>query len=308
MYYDIDGLCPSLDLDMGGYGFVIKLWPKFQGMVAGSDLDQQKADRVIQGLGRSWLDACGFDQMYDPDNYGHRREEKPPGPNAEPLYRPERDIRVSWGEWGLEHISVPGNACGLDIEKGTSAPPGGRVLLPHNVDHWGQVQLLLIAFTWFANTLSLTTDQKATNHDTWRHIHRVRQLLNRCVRELLKRGEEHDQSKLESPEVEAFAEHGPALSGLTYGSEEYKAHLEAMRPALEHHYANNRHHPEFHERGVNGMNLVDVLEMLCDWKAASERHDDGSLRRSIEINAERFGIEPQLVEILRNTADLLDGE
>ena len=31
---------------------------------------------------------------------------------------------------------------------------------------------------------------------------------------------------------------------LTYGSDEYKACLTEMKPALDHHYAANRHHPE----------------------------------------------------------------
>jgi hypothetical protein len=54
------------------------------------------------------------------------------------------------------------------------------------------------------------------------------------------------------------------------------------------------------------MNLVDLVEMLCDWKASSTRHNDGNIRKSIEINAERFGINQQLVKILENTAELFD--
>jgi hypothetical protein len=49
------------------------------------------------------------------------------------------------------------------------------------------------------------------------------------------------------------------------------------------------------------MTLVDVMEMLVDWKAASERHDDGDIERSLEINEDRFGLSPQLVAILYNT-------
>jgi hypothetical protein len=37
------------------------------------------------------------------------------------------------------------------------------------------------------------------------------------------------------------------------------------------------------------MDLVQVIEMLADWKAATLRHADGDLARSIEQNAERFG-------------------
>jgi hypothetical protein len=79
-----------------------------------------------------------------------------------------------------------------------------------------------------------------------------------------------------------------------------------MRPALEHHYAKNRHHPDHFKNGVDEMNLLDVLEMLLDWKASSERHDDGNIRRSIEINADRFKLSPQLVKLLENTVDFLD--
>lgn len=150
----------------------------------------------------------------------------------------------------------------------------------------------------------LTTEQKATNYDTFRHIERVRNLLNYMVNDLLDRGRKHDQSKLVSPEVEYFAEYTDKLATCTYGSEEYEGYRKAMKPALDHHYASNRHHPEHFKDGVNDMNLIDVLEMLCDWKAASERHNDGNIRKSIEKNADRFGLSPQLVRILENTAEL----
>ncbi len=54
--------------------------------------------------------------------------------------------------------------------------------------------------------------------------------------------------------------------------------------------------------GINGMSLLDLIEMLCDWKAAGERHADGSMERSLTINRERFKISPQLQSILENTA------
>ena len=152
---------------------------------------------------------------------------------------------------------------------------------------------------------SLSTEEKATNYDTFRHIERVRNLLNSCAVELLNRGEAHDQSKLESPEVEVFTEMTSKLKTSEYGSEEYKGFLAQMKPALEHHYARNSHHPEHYKNGVNDMNLFDVIEMLVDWKAASERHDTGNIRKSIELNANRFSMSPQLTKILENTASFL---
>ena len=148
----------------------------------------------------------------------------------------------------------------------------------------------------------MNLEQKATNFDTMRHIERVRNLLNKFAFELIWRGQEHDQSKLESPEVEVFTEYTPKLAGTTYGSQEYNEFRRVMDTALQHHYANNRHHPEHHKNGVNDMTLVDIVEMLMDWKAASERHNDGNILKSIEKNADRFGLSPQLVRILENTA------
>lgn len=58
---------------------------------------------------------------------------------------------------------------------------------------------------------------------------------------------------------------------------------------------------------VNDMNLVDLVEMFCDWKAAGERHHNGNILKSIEVNAGRFHISPQLRRVLENTAKLLDG-
>ena len=74
-----------------------------------------------------------------------------------------------------------------------------------------------------------------------------------------------------------------------------------MAPFLDHHYKHNRHHPEHHEDGVFGMNLIDIVEMFCDWAAATMRHSDGDLARSIEINTERFDLDPQLTAIFQNT-------
>lgn len=142
--------------------------------------------------------------------------------------------------------------------------------------------------------------------ETQKHIEIVRKFIKIFTDKLTNRGVDHDKLKLESPEVEIFAEYTPKLAQTTFGSEEYLQHLEDMRPALNHHYANYRHHPEHFKDGVNDMNLIDIAEMICDWKASSLRQDDGNLLHSIELNAERFGIDAQLMKILLNTANLFD--
>lgn len=153
-----------------------------------------------------------------------------------------------------------------------------------------------------------TLPQYNSAPDTLRHIKRVNELLSNCAIELLERGKNHDSSKLERGEREYFDRVGERLKGLEYGSDEYKASLKELEPALEHHYANNPHHPEHYEDGVDSMNLFDVLEMLVDWKAAGERHDTGSIFKSLEYNKVRFSISPQLLRILENTANYIGWE
>lgn len=138
--------------------------------------------------------------------------------------------------------------------------------------------------------------------ETFKHSQRVGELMVQLVKELLDRSTCHDRSKTEQPELAIFDEFTPKLKGTTYGSDEYKGYLAAMGEGLEHHYANNRHHPEHHLHGVAGMTLVDLIEMLADWKAATERHDDGSLATSLRIQKERFQLSDQLHAILWNTA------
>lgn len=146
------------------------------------------------------------------------------------------------------------------------------------------------------------SDAYDSTRDTKDHIGRVRYYLSECIETLGRRADVHDASKLQSPEKEAFDVLTPRLAGLTYGSDEYRASLRELKPAIEHHYARNSHHPEHWPNGVNDMSLLDVLEMLIDWKAASERHDNGNIWTSIDHNQERFGLSDQLTAILRNTA------
>lgn len=142
--------------------------------------------------------------------------------------------------------------------------------------------------------------------ETQKHIESVRKYIRFMIDKIELRGVKHDSSKLESPEVELFAELTPKLTALTYGSEEYDKSLEKLKPALDHHYASNRHHPEHFINGVTDMTLIDIIEMFCDWKASSLRQNDGNLLKSIEVNADRFNIDNQLKQIFMNTARMID--
>lgn len=138
--------------------------------------------------------------------------------------------------------------------------------------------------------------------DTLKHSQRVGELMAEIIKELIDRSMRHDRSKTEPPELEVFNEFTPKLKDSVYGSDEYKENLAAMGDGLQHHYQHNRHHPEHFADGISGMTLVDLIEMLADWKAAGERHATGSLAKSLVIQSSRFGISDQLSQVLQNTA------
>lgn len=140
-----------------------------------------------------------------------------------------------------------------------------------------------------------------SKNDTQKHIKQVANFIYKLEIPLRRRARHHDKSKLEEPEKSIFDEYTPKLATSTYGSDEYKQFLQGMGIALEHHYKNNRHHPEHFEDGIKGMTLVDLCEMISDWKAATLRHNDGDILKSIEMNQQRFGYTDELKQILINT-------
>lgn len=142
--------------------------------------------------------------------------------------------------------------------------------------------------------------------DTRRHQQMVAFIIHGVIREFIHRIEIHDIGKLGEHEKPIFDRMTPKLAGVKFGSEEYEAMRAEMKPALDHHYKTNRHHPEFKDGTINWMNLIDLLEMLCDWLASGRRHaDGGDLFRSIEMQQKRFGYSDEMKQIFINTAQWL---
>lgn len=137
--------------------------------------------------------------------------------------------------------------------------------------------------------------------DVHKHITLVRQKLDDVMFNLTERQEKHDQSKLESPEKEGYDQMVPRLQDVEYGTQEYTDTLKEFKYVTEHHWNYNKHHPEHYVNGINDMSLLDLVEMLADWKVASSQTKKGNILRSIEIGRERFEISNQLYFILLNT-------
>lgn len=164
------------------------------------------------------------------------------------------------------------------------------------------------------------------------HIRRVQGHMHLVTTLLGMRAVIHDQSKY-NPEELGLVLGKPSFDKYEYMSTEERAALAGVKESLKHHYKANSHHPEhfvtyecgacFKEYpaemnlhkcpdcgydileqplGVKGMSLLDLLEMACDWKAASETSGkNSSFAGSIEFGKERWKLSAEMVRILENT-------
>ena len=127
-------------------------------------------------------------------------------------------------------------------------------------------------------------------------------IIKFCLK-LTYRGILHDFSKFSRNERSSFAKYTPLLKDTKYGSAKYHEMLNEMRSAIDHHQMNNRHHPEyFGVDGFSGMNLIDVIELWCDWNAALRRNKKGNIMQSIKHGQDRFTYDRELFCIFVNTA------
>jgi len=133
------------------------------------------------------------------------------------------------------------------------------------------------------------------------HQNLVTEVIDTISEALYDRVAEHDKSKSKSPEKELFEIYQPLLKDSTYGSEEYDRNMAGLKQALDHHYEVNRHHPEHFENGVRDMTIVDLIEMFADWCAATHKHEDGNIYKSLEHNDKRFVLGYTLKKIFENT-------
>lgn len=143
------------------------------------------------------------------------------------------------------------------------------------------------------------------------HRRLVGKYMQVMIAALVTRSINHDLSKFGPDEFDGYMEAYPTFCRADYGSALYREACRIAKPAIRHHVTTNRHHPEAHVSGVDDMNLVDLLEMVCDWCAASMRRgrEDDFSSLKLGMIFERFEIGPQLQSIIANTVRCLsEGE
>lgn len=133
-------------------------------------------------------------------------------------------------------------------------------------------------------------------------------LLDFIIYELLNRGLVHDDSKLKEPESKIFSSNIRIFNEIVnyhyIRDSEIENELElSIEDGKQLHYNSNSHHPEHYgELGINGMDLIDLVEMVCDWLGSHERYKNiEEVEKMLSIQYKRFGIDEQLGKIISNS-------
>ena len=138
------------------------------------------------------------------------------------------------------------------------------------------------------------------------HKQLVGKYMQKVIAELTTRAIAHDESKWGEEEFPPYAKQLPLFEQADYGSPEYIACLRAIKPAIDHHFSVERHHPEhFGSEGINGMNLIDLVEMVCDWMAAAQRGGGSLANLRLDLQQDRFAIGSQLQGAIEHTVEAL---
>ena len=131
--------------------------------------------------------------------------------------------------------------------------------------------------------------------------------LKFCKR-LLGRALKHDLRKFSEDEVIIVAPALRQFKTLIYGTNAYSEMCDDVRMALATHYARNTHHPEHFTKFDHDhhMTLLDRIEMVIDWAAASRK--GVGVFRSIGINETRFGFDKQQKQEYIDIAKAIEGK
>lgn len=145
-----------------------------------------------------------------------------------------------------------------------------------------------------------------------RHKEIVRKNFNKFQAQLQERSDLHDISKYLEDEFDGFVEADSAGLYHKFGSDEYiKLINENQGIAL--HYARNSHHPEHFKDGSEGfthinliekMSFLDIVEMVIDWKSASETYGKDFME-GLDFSLERFHCDEKQKWLIRMIAETI---
>lgn len=141
-----------------------------------------------------------------------------------------------------------------------------------------------------------------------RHQAVVAAYMRRVAHALLEAADIHDLSKFAPDEFPGFVYFSSIARMHAFGSPAYNKAMSDNNGVIELHYSRNSHHPEHHERGVKDMGLVDLVEMVADWQAASDVYGKTPFEDGLEILRERFELDPRHLYLIRLIRDAISAK
>lgn len=131
------------------------------------------------------------------------------------------------------------------------------------------------------------------------HVRSVQEKMGKITTLLEERAERHDESKLQEPELSGWKQMD-LEPRYPYGSPEYKDKMKRYNWLFRMHYSKNSHHPEFYDNDLSEMDLLDLIEMICDWVSYGYV-DKNKAYSTFEQQLQRFKFPEYLNRILENT-------
>lgn len=135
-----------------------------------------------------------------------------------------------------------------------------------------------------------------------RHQKIVSFTLRELARELERRADLHDITKLQLDELEGFIEINQIARKHPFGSREYNESLKNNQ-AIALHFSRNQHHPEHYPDGIEDMDFCDFIEMVCDWIGASRTYNTTKWDDVVAEQQRRFPIMPWRLAVIENLAE-----
>lgn len=143
------------------------------------------------------------------------------------------------------------------------------------------------------------------------HKARVKQWIEVFIKELRRRADIHDDSKLREPEISGWRamDKEPRYK---YGTKEYFDKVDKYKWLMEQHWKSNRHHPEYWTLNPDkqSRDLIDIIEMLSDWLGySSKKPSYKEAKKLVEEQTKRYDLDkiedidknPPLYTLIMNT-------
>ena len=143
-----------------------------------------------------------------------------------------------------------------------------------------------------------------------RHRETVAEHLHNLADYFRHRAREHDRSKLRLDEFAGFSRINRIAREHPYGTQEYEESMDTEKGpdgCITLHFSRNAHHPEYHGH-EREMGLLDLMEMVADWKGAADTYGTNTLRDAMPVNRKRFDFDDWQWRVIELMVDWLEPE